>query len=63
MPTKLEKMRGLIEREIAWSRGSDHPWQGDALTTPWFLERLAFLAASAPDHLIEDLIVACREAP
>ena len=60
--TKLEKVKALVEREVAWSRGSDRPWQGDALTTPWFLERLAFLAANAPDHLIEDLIVKCAEA-
>jgi hypothetical protein len=62
MATKYEKMRALIEKETAWSRGSDRPWQGDALTTPWFLDRLAFLAANAPDHLIEDLIAKCAEA-
>jgi hypothetical protein len=63
MTTKYNRVRDLVARETFWSRGISHPWEGDALTTPWFLDRLAFLASHAPAELIEDLIIKCAEAP
>jgi len=57
---RYEIMKELIEKETCWSGGSDHPWQGDALVSPWLLDRLAFLAANAPPELIMDLINLCE---
>lgn len=53
--TKYEKMRALLQDAVFWSGGSDRPWEGDALTNPWLVDRLAFLSAFAPDHLIDQL--------
>lgn len=53
--TKYEKMRKLLQGAVLWSGGSDRPWEGDALTDPWLVDRLAFLSAFAPNDLIDQL--------
>jgi hypothetical protein len=60
--TKYEKMKALIGRETAWQGGRGTEFECDGINSAWFLDRLAFLASNAPDHLIEDLIVKCAEA-
>lgn len=54
--TKVEKLKAFIEREACWQRGSANPWEGDAIVSSWLLNRLAILAAHAPEYAIDGVI-------
>lgn len=63
MTSKYETLRALVATETAWEGGRDHAFECDGINSAWFLERLAFLASHAPDHLVDDLIAKCAESP
>lgn len=52
-PSKFEQVKAIVQEETAWSGGTLYPWEGGALNSPWFLEKLCLLASYAPQIEID----------
>lgn len=59
--SKLERLKDAVEEDVAWSVGSEHPWQGGALVSPWLLESLCILASQAHETSIRDFLKKIKE--
>jgi hypothetical protein len=46
----------VIGKDVAWERGSEHPWTCDAIIDAWLLRQLVQLAAHAPAVSIKELV-------